>query len=543
MNDNYQDYSTEGTAPVVIPGSASVPEPVVAPDNPILLPAPGPGPSKSPMSKQMKIMLGLFSAVILVSGLVTSLILVKQNQRINSKAGPNICTWETCSTDANGNKLSQTEIDKNWAAGNQAAEAPQTIQHEDKPNSESNRIEAILQASVDRGKVFEVQRTINDNVKSQAGIDSLNQILTGGQINEIKVVPVSNNTNNSGSATTGVTTSNSTGIDGLALTNTVSGQSFDNACNYDQICTTRVQWDKGWWEARNESKYLNQNYKPIRTEYTDVAKDYDPSTPNTQEVGQIEFDPKTGTLEVTNIYTAQANITCPDGTVKCWEEKIKGMPNTPAITVTPVGKIVNGKIVYNQPVSGTTNKIFSGVPKSLWKTTGTCTTQCRGYDNLSSYYCLENAVESVKPTNPGSFTCNSANLAFYGKLETWGCRTSAGAYSKTCDSIYTGDMPIAGTTVNWNGNSFTDINKLLEYLKSKGFKYEINRFSCGKGQTIDQLVAAFDIPTGGTVPGCSQNKESFDQTKNGSTFGFTSTCGIQQIDIDIYNGGIGSTPE
>lgn len=526
MNDNYQDYSTEGTAPVVVPGSDSVPEPVVAPDNPILLPAPGPGPSKSPMSKQMKIMLGLFSAVILVSGLATSLFLVKQKQNINSRAMPNTCTWDTCGEDP-----------AKWAAG---AYDEKRIEHlGENPNADAALLNT-LNTTLDSNS-SQKQDVINDFKSTVATV--VNNANNGGDINNIteinKFLNTSNTsgtilstneiqlfsqvTNTTGSqASTNIATQTPL-VGGLPLKDTVMGQSIDNACNYNMKCEKYSDWQKGWDLARHSQDYLNKNLTPRQTEYTDVAKDLDPSTP-LHQVGTIEKD-SSGKLVITQVFSVTSNSgNCADTNESCWITELNR--NGYSFSIAPVGKMVDGKIVYNQLGSaGTTSSSF--VPNVGVNMTFGLKNPNFG-KNLNDTNC-------ISTTYPNGVSCRTTGM------------------NVTSQYLQAGNVSADGKTLTFTGEELKQswpkaifplgFTLTLDLVTRAFNKTQLGDFinyvntAYGSNTTYWSASSNYCKDQTNLTGGCS-NPVYFDQKQfdAGKTLSAANGCGVTQLDFDMGGG-------
>lgn len=555
MDDqSHLDYSTEGTAPVFDSQPVGDVTPVVnTPESePILLPAPGPGPSKPPVSKRMKILLGLFSAVILVSGLATSLFLVRQKQNISSKAGsPGDCR---CS----GGSIICEEL-------NDDGNGTHAVWKGDDPSCQSGpppQFAPVYDTSGDRtGTAWQS----NNSSGIATGGNTTTQADDVTKASFVKGVNGSEVTNGTSPFTSQGTFGSYTIENGKLIPGDLKfGQPAPTTCGFKADCITRADWEKGALDAKDPANWgwMRQTIESTngevlkKTVYTDVAQDIDTSKPGHQ-VGNMVYDSTTGLWKVENIYdigSQPPSTFCKSVETEsaCWARWLTDTKNS--FTINPVGTVnSSGQISYtSQPVSSiTTNKIIydggnikyddcktDGAPGQWW---------CGGFPEASSDKpLLKNGFCGLDGVKLGK-NCNDQFKANFGFNYTGGCgkKNATGFDSsinptfsesgKTCN--YTSSN-IDGFYWNWDlYDGFTNTN-----LKSDAKKV---RYVC-EGKTNLKEGCTCEK----TIPGiCTRIEDSlkFDW----------SICGVQQIDIDvpidaagnvyhvsrnIYNENCGTTP-
>lgn len=113
------------------------------------------------MPNRSRILRSLVVVVLLVLALPLGVYLTQQRALFWTLAGPNICTWETCSVGPDGQPLSKEEQDKNWAAGNAVAEG----KAQENENVQKT-FENIVQ-NADQQEIQHIQEVINNNLTTE----------------------------------------------------------------------------------------------------------------------------------------------------------------------------------------------------------------------------------------------------------------------------------------------------------------------------------------------------------------------------------------
>lgn len=503
MDDSLKtlDLSAEGTVsvPPVVPTPPTAPlgasTPPPAPQPTIVTQSSGPT-DKKPMGKKTKIVAGVLSVLVLLSGLGVGIFLSKQKQLSAIKAGgPNICTWETCGDDPN-----------KWAAGAAAAEG----KAQENP-AVAAQVQEIVNTAIntnDNGsvgnQVDHIEAVLNTNLDQQEK-QALGSILTTTQQQALSgaLAPV-------------------TVTSGPTLSDGVGGVKAD------------AQYRTG---ACGQCGGLNQG-----------GCDNMPTSYEGKSGPACGFGCLGGLYFCTSSGSCQAS--CPDGKISAGpldsNQNIKNclLTGKDCGTGNAIG-FTQASLVAASGGTSTSQTSQQALADAIKKyDSKTCGISCNAWDGKP--FCLSDAPGGVAG-NPGG--CNAALVAMSGQNNSWGgiaqsskvnCLTSTCPYispsvvngkvtwdqTQLClifPTVCNGDKSKFGSLIwDFNTKSFdqASLNTLLALIRKTDPTVQLNLWSCPAG-------------TSTWGQGCNSGNPT-----SGASSMSTSYCGIQQIDIDGGGGHI-----
>lgn len=493
MDDSLKtlDLSAEGT--VSVPPVVETPP---APQPTIVTQSSGPT-DKKPMGKKTKIVAGVLSVLVLLSGLGVGIFLSRQKQLSAIKAGgPNICTWETCGDDPN-----------KWAAGAAAAEG---------------------KAQENPAVAAQVQEIVN------TAINTNDNGSVGNQVDHIEAVLNTNLDQQEKQALGNIlTTTQQQALSGaLAPVTIASGPTLSVGAGGVQVVRTGGCADCGG---------LNQG-----------GCDNNPTSKGGVAGPACGFGCVGGLSFCTSSGSCQAS--CPDGKVSAGPASSN--PAAFACLTTGVGCGTGGATGLTKlPTTsgGTVTGKFPGTDAvtNLF-TANRCTTSggSNGYlcaDWSGKSYCSGDA-EKMLGLTVGSTRCNVLLEKLAGKDYTWGGRPKT-------SNTYTSSPQVINGKVVWDTTMLTAIYGSLGFTKPLIWDFNNGVFDAqslrdflnvlyegASNKNAAWVINLWSCPTNTSLSGgCNTGtpRTFSNQDVATGTVGFNSSqCGVQQIDIDTPTGHI-----